>query len=278
MAQFGQGWAGNLIQRSAVAYARAHGLSMRALEDSRVSLQGFLSESLRGDELSALTQQIFARRDTYGAPGLFAWERVWYQRDLPPPPAHVLVGGCGSGREMLALIDAGYEVSGFEPTARLYGSARLRLHSTARIWQLRYEDLVSSRARDLVSRAPYAAVILGWTSFSHVIDAAMRARVIETLRDLCPTGPLLLSFHQAPRHERSQPRKTLERRARSLGRAVGWLRRVPRPVGTPPVFLPHCGFIHRFTDLEIEHLARLIGRRVSWGDDLRACPHCSFQI
>ncbi len=258
-------------------YARAHGLVSRALEQSRVSLQTFLWESLGADELSTITQRLYDHRETYGPRGLFPWERVWYERELPAAPARLLIGGCGSGREMVPLVEAGYEVCGFDPAGRLCGSARLALPGRARIWQLRYEDLVESGGGELASRAPYSAVILGWGSFSHLLDAQMRARVIEVLHRSCPQGPILLSFHLAHARGERPPAGMLERGARYVGGSVGRLRRLPSPVGEAPVFLPHCGFIHRFTELEIEGLARLVERHVVWGDELRSYPHCSFR-
>jgi hypothetical protein len=261
-----------------VKYARAHGLLSQALEQSRMSLQTFLWESLGHDELSSITERLYDRGDTYGPSGLFPWERAWYDRELPPAPARLLIGGCGSGREMLPLVEAGYEVSGFDPAARLCGSARLALPAQARIWQMRYEDLAASGGGELLSTGPYSAVILGWGSFSHILDAEMRARVIEVLHRLCPRGPILLSFHLThSRGERQQARGMLERGARYVGGSVGRLRRLPPPVGDAPVFLPHCGFIHRFPEPEIEALARLVERHVKWGDELRSYPHCSFR-
>jgi hypothetical protein len=267
---------GNLIEAGTVKYARAHGLVSRALEQSRMSLQSFLWESLGHDELSSITERLYDRQATYGPKGLFPWERVWYARDLPPAPARLLIGGCGSGREMVPLVEAGYEVCGFEPAGRLCGSARLALPGR-KIWQLRYEDLAMSGGGELASSAPYSAVILGWGSFSHILAAPMRARVIEVLHRSCPRGPILLSFHLAHSRAERQPGGMLERGASYLGGSVGRLRRLPRPAGNAPVFLPHCGFIHRFSELEIEGLARLVGRHVTWGDELRSYPHCSFR-
>lgn len=268
---------GDLIGAGAEKYARAHGLVSRALEQSRMSLQTFLWESLSFDELSSMTQRLYERRETYGPRGLFPWERVWYERDLPPAPARLLIGGCGSGREMVPLAEAGYEVCGFDPAGRLCNSARLALPGRASVWQLRYEDLVASGGGELASSAPYSAVILGWGSFSHILDAQMRDRVIEVLHRLCPLGPILLSFHLTHARSERQPGGLLERGARYLGGSVGRLRRMPRPVGDAPVFLPHCGFIHRFSELEVERLARIVERQVKWGEELRSYPHCSFR-
>src|SRR5204863_8381274 len=42
---------------------------------------------------------------------LFPWEERVVERFFPAPPARVLVGGAGSGREAFALVERGYEVT-----------------------------------------------------------------------------------------------------------------------------------------------------------------------
>src|SRR5438874_1613250 len=52
---------------------------------------------------------------------LFPWEKETIERFFPAPPARVLVGAAGSGREAFALSERGYEVVAFEPSAGLTG-------------------------------------------------------------------------------------------------------------------------------------------------------------
>ena len=57
---------------------------------------------------------------------LFPWEEEAIQRFFPKPPAHVLVGGAGGGREALALVERGYRVTAFEPSAGLVDALAAR--------------------------------------------------------------------------------------------------------------------------------------------------------
>src|SRR6478735_9831762 len=41
----------------------------------------------------------------YNQSGLLDFERDAVQEAFPPPPASLLVGGCGGGRELFALLD-----------------------------------------------------------------------------------------------------------------------------------------------------------------------------
>jgi SAM-dependent methyltransferase len=267
---------GASISRCAGAYARIHVALSRGLERGRISVQAILAQSITAAEKSAMTRRIYDQNKSSGPRELYGWERVWYGRDLPPAPARVLVGGCGSGRELLALEAAGYEVRGFEPAESLYRAARARLGET-KVTQMSYEDLLSPVQHEILSAAPYDAVISGWGSFSHVLEQSRREQVLLELQRLCPTGPILLSFHLAERTSSPRAAGPLEARAMLLGGILRNIRGIRRSAcEATAVFLPHAGFLHRFTEAEIDGLAALVGRRVHWGDDRRTYPHCSL--
>lgn len=267
---------GPLLLRCALAHVRADRALSSALQRSRHVLQGLLSEALSPAEHAALTRRIYAQREVYGPPGLWPWERAWFERDLPPPPAKLLVGGCGSGRELRALAQQGYRVDGFEPVPSLLASARRALGDRARLFRLGYEELAGDGVNALAEEAPYAAVILGWGSFSHVLERRRRELALAALSRLCPDGPLLLSYHA------ERPTDAAVRASRSaswgqrLGRGVRRLRRLA-PNGEPPeAFLPHAGFIHTFSEPELCALARAVSRELRWGDQPRAYGHASL--
>jgi hypothetical protein len=175
------------------------------------------------------------------------------------------------------LLDGGHRVSGFDPVGRLCTSARRELGERALIWQLGYEDLSEAAAQGtLRDGAPYDAVICGWASFSHVLDRGARERAIQVLDELCPRGPLMVSFHAWRPSAVTVPPSAVEVGASWLGRRVGELRSLTGGDGDRDVFLPNAGFIHRFSEEEIVGLARLVEREVRWGVDQRTCGHATL--
>jgi protein-L-isoaspartate O-methyltransferase len=271
---------GHVITNVALAYARADRAIAKGLRLSRATVRAFLSEAASSSERAEIALRIYGRSDTYGPPGLFAWEGSWYERDLPGAPANVLVGGSGSGREMRVLLHSGHRVAGFDPVERLCTSARRELGDRVPIWQLGYEDLSGDSEdmahRALRSRGPYDAVVCGWASFSHVLDRRARERALQVLDRLCPKGPLMVSFHAWRPSDVTEPPSAFEIGARQFGRRVGALRGLERLVSERDVFLPNAGFIHRFSEEEIVGLARLVEREVLWGIDQRMCGHATL--
>jgi SAM-dependent methyltransferase len=268
--------AGELIVHGGLAYARLHTALWSRLERVRGALGAFLHEALSDAERAQLVHRMFARLDAYGPPGLQPWEELWYRRDLPAPPARVLIGGCGAGRELGALHARGYTVYGFEPSARLTRAARRLLAGPDHVWTLTYEDLLSDASSALVeAQAPYDAVILGWGSFAHVLDAATRERVLQALQQLAPRGPVLLSFpflSEAHAGYAQRWRVPAER----LGQSIRRLRGLPAPSSEHEEFLPHAGFVHCFTERELEALATALQRTLRWGERNDVYPHCSL--
>src|SRR5687767_12754763 len=65
----------------------------------------------------------FYREPGYQARGLWPFEERALERWFPRPPARVLVPGAGTGREVLALHQRGYQVDAFEPTAAMVALA-----------------------------------------------------------------------------------------------------------------------------------------------------------
>ena len=57
----------------------------------------------------------YARNYRMVTKGLFPFEQRAISRHFPAPPATVLIGGAGAGREALVLAQQGYRVVAFEP-------------------------------------------------------------------------------------------------------------------------------------------------------------------
>jgi hypothetical protein len=197
-----------------------------------------------------------------------AWEPAWLARRLPAAPARVLVGGCGAGRELLALQAAGFAVDAFDPAPALGALARRR--AGTRVGVFRYEEL----ARAVLdgdgpaaawAEERYEAVLLGWGSLSHVLERGEQARLVRALDRLCPRGPILASFWSCD--EMPHPATRAERQGQAIGRRVAALRGLAGAAGTAQAFLLDAGFLHRFSRGEIEGLASAVEREVIWEED-----------
>jgi len=199
---------------------------------------------------------------------------------LPPPGSRLLLGGAGAGREAAWLRSAGYRVDAFEPEPAAAARCAAVVGSAGTVLTGRYEDL--SRAVLDGSESPlapfaarsYQAAILGWGSYTHVLDPAERSRLLRALVVVCPEGPVLASFFLHRNPGLGPPAS----RARELGVAIG--RFVARsrnlaPANADNTFASHFGFAHTFTQDEIEQLAAQVGRRARWGEDA-SYPHVAF--
>lgn len=135
--------------------------------------------------------------------GLFDWERAAISRFFPSPPATVLVGGVGGGREAFGLAELGYLVAAFDPSRRLVSSMREQLgalHGAIEIFEGGFEDLPrlgpAGRAgvpTDLRARARFDAAVLGWASFSHLRHDRGRVEALRGMASLTH-GPILVSY------------------------------------------------------------------------------------
>jgi len=154
------------------------------------------------NDLTYSRQVIYRPENKAFRSSLFAFEERTITRHFPPPPATVLIGAAGGGREAFALARRGYRVVAFEPSRSVAASMASACRES-RVDTLvgRYEGLpfVSSLAQppvavDLRSRAPFDAAILGWISFSHLRSDE---HCIETLRQIgnLTIGPILVSAH-----------------------------------------------------------------------------------
>lgn len=224
---------------------------------------------------SERTELAFALHDALEHPttkatrGLFDWEREHY-RALPPPPARVLVGAAGSGREVLVLLERGYQVDAFEPADEAWAALRENAKGRATLWQLRYEDLVD-RVETGAATGPqperYDAVLLGWGSLACIIEDDTRHRLIRACDALCPRGPILASTFLRNETARSGMGRAGAIASRWMGESA------PHQ---SMIFVPSGGFMHPLTRSEVEALGSEVGRRTVWGETSGAYPHFTW--
>jgi hypothetical protein len=170
---------------------------------------------------------------------LFNWEAEAIASAFPSPPGRVLIGGAGGGREAFALAARGYEVVAFEPSADLARSMVRHAPAGINVEALigRYEDLpwltsaASGASLDVRLKAPFAAALLGWASFSHLRTRAARVAALRGVGELT-NGPMVLSFYTR-RPRPAAPSGVWHRAAEALGVQF-----------EGDLFTPYVGFYH----------------------------------
>jgi len=285
------------LRRGVVLYARADDLVRRAQDRARRWAEDLLGEALSPDEQADLGVHLYAASPPgAGAPAdLWPWERAWFQRRLPLPPAALLLGGAGAGREAAALTQLGYRVDAFEPVAALQPRCAAAVGPEGEALVGTYQDL----ARSVLTGEPgplyrfaghkYQAVIFGWGSFTHVLEERERQETLVACARLAPAGPILASFWMrgggqaatagasaSASASASGGSDEAPSRARQVGRLIARLRG-SRANRARHAFGTWCGFAHVFSREEIESLAASIDRRVQWeADPGTTYPHVTL--
>lgn len=260
-----------LLEACALGAARLDASMQHSRRAATQFLGALLTTALDTAEMSDLTVALYGLTPSRAATaGLDRWEREWYAASLPPAPARVLVTAAGTGREVVALRRIGYSVDAFEPAA---GQATLIAAEPGDlILRATYDDLVHAQHGDVGSPAAplaaqrYDAVILGWGSFTHVLERRGQLELLSACHGLCPEGPILLSFWAAVA---APHRGRVYAAGRRLGQGIQRFR--CRPVEAPSAelatedigFAWNVGFTRRFSREDIHSLAAAIGRGVA---------------
>lgn len=260
------------LLRAAAAAARAGQTLERAARAGTAAWGALLGESLSAAEREAVTLALYGRAGGE-LRALFPWEVQWFDAWLPRSGA-ALVAGAGAGAEVRALVARGLTVDAAEPVPRL--AAALAAAGARRVFTADHAALAEGALSGMgpaagLRDARYAAVLLGWGSLTHVLDADVRRRVLAAV-DRLTAGPILASFWGAE-GAGPAPGGRLAQAGARVGRAVGRLRGHPPGAGDER-FAPWCGFGHLFTVAEIEGLGAAVGREARWGEG--PYPHVAW--
>jgi len=155
--------------------------------------------------------------------GLFAFERAAIELAFPKPPAAILVGACGGGREILGLLERGYRIAAaYDPVDSFIESLR----ADPRLREIK--DRISVGSHQRIESLPFLtqpsadgsaidAVIVGWGSYTYLRGSPLRVEFLGKLRRLCPRGPVLLSVFAEMGSEPERPARLRARLRRLLG-------------------------------------------------------------
>ena len=188
-----------------------------------------------GRSLSYLDQE-WTRR------GLFDWEHRAIEAAFPPA-GRVVVTGAGGGREMLPLLDMGYEVTGYEPHGGLVAAGTAFLAQEGHMAQL-----LQNRPDEFPVGGAWDAVIVGWSSYMLIPGRKRRVAFLQAARRSVSVGaPLLASFYL--RTAEDEARLRLQSR---IANVLRWLRRGERvELGDDFATDVVTNFVHRFSSDEI---------------------------
>ncbi len=189
---------------------------------------------------------------------LMAWEEDFYGRFLERG-AHVLVVGCGTGRDLLGLLEHGYKAEGLDVVAACVEVARVNLERRGHHAPLHVGAVETAELFGV-----FDAVIFSWFCYSYIPTRRTRVETLRRVRaHLTPGGRVLVSYIR-----RSEPWRAL---GAWVGRAMAWLSRSDwRPeVGDVVTFergLASVRYEHAFLEEEIEAEARAAGFAVAFHD------------
>jgi SAM-dependent methyltransferase len=169
----------------------------------------------------------YSQGSEHNESGLFAFERNAIERSFPPPPASILVGACGGGRELFGLVERGYRIAAaYDPVAKFIDTLR----EDRRFADAKERLCVASHQQveslpplmEMRRKGDYLdAVVVGWTSYTHLLRAPSRVAFLHALRRLCPRGPVLVSFFVQSAGEAERPRQFRSMLRRLLGTTEG---------------------------------------------------------
>jgi SAM-dependent methyltransferase len=190
------------------------------------------------------------------AAGLFPWEKDFYGRFVRTGE-RVLVVGCGSGRDLLPLLEQGCRAEGLEPVAVCADLARERVARRGLTAAVHTADITTAA---LSGR--YDVTIFSWLCYSYIPVRSRRVAVLRKVREhLAPEGRVLISYVLADPPPRRLPWRLARLSAQLSG--ADW-----RPeygdvfIARPDTRCIH--FEHQFAPAELEAEAREAGFAVAY--------------
>jgi SAM-dependent methyltransferase len=201
------------------------------------------------------------------AGGLYHWEVDFYGRFLRAGE-RVLVVGCGSGRDLLPLLEQGYRAEGLEPVAACADLARERVARRGFSAPVHTADIATATLSGC-----FDAVIFSWLCYSYLPTRSRRIATLARVREhLAADARVLISYVPAQPPPRRLPWR-LARLAAGLSRA-DW-----RPEYGDGFIARHdtgcIHYEHQFQPAEIEAEARAAGYEIA-SHDQRADGHLAL--
>lgn len=203
----------------------------------------------------ANTWEDFGRSEDLILSGLMPWERALYDRFLKRED-RILVVGCGTGRDLIALLKLGYRVDGLDLAPRAIALARRMLEREG-LSAVLYTGPVEAVALP----ASFDAFIFSWFCYGYIPQADTRIEVLRKVKArLTPGGRVLIAYIPAERPPRSLPIR-LTRFAARLTRS-DWHPEIGDVIGPAARARQAIHYEHQFWEGELENEAHAAGLTV----------------
>ena len=125
--------------------------------------------------------------------GLFEWEERLLNRTLPASGDLLLIG-CGTGREVMALAARGYRVTGIDPSSEALAAANRFLAER----QLT-AHLIEGFFEDTTITGPFDAVVFSHRTYGLIQGRRFRVKALSKAAGLIRSdGPIVLSYLLGP--------------------------------------------------------------------------------
>jgi SAM-dependent methyltransferase len=191
--------------------------------------------------------------------GLMQWERTLYLAALKPGE-RVLSVGCGTGRDVIALLRAGYQVDGIDTAADCVEAARRAVATRGLVaW------LAPGALETVTLPARYDGIIFSWYCYSYIPGAAARIGALRHAREALTDGGRVLISYLSIGNSRRYPLIAI---TRAVARLTGSDWRAERGdvvlLSSPRRRRVH--YEHHFAPSELEAEARAAGLRVALHD------------
>ncbi|MBK9262803.1 MAG: hypothetical protein IPM54_23740 [Polyangiaceae bacterium] len=212
-------------------------------------------------ERTAITTSLYSREPSYMPGrghverGLFPAEEYALRARPLAPGARILLGAAGTGRELVTLVQRGFDVVAFDPCSSFADAAR-SIAPQSKFVDASYADVIQAARSGtgplaFVRDEPaFDAIMFGWGSLSHVLPHAERVSLFSALRTLAPRAPIFASFLFRP-----------DTADFTRGRARNAFKRIFTTLGAPGTsekgdhFSPYIGFFSALGREEIDMLA-----------------------
>jgi SAM-dependent methyltransferase len=135
----------------------------------------------------------FTARDDAIAAGLMGWEEELMARFVNADDRVLLVGS-GPGRDLVALVGKGYDVTGVEPARRANATARRHLEQRGLS-----ADIIEGFFEDVALPDRFDVIVFSYCCYSFIPDSRRRIAALRKAADhLTSRGRIVISYLTEP--------------------------------------------------------------------------------